>query len=142
MAATVKSPYPVLYVPPPALKETPTGLLPVISTGSLDVQKDSLTNHIEIQFNDDLNRFKYIKRLVNRHLDSNDLAERLIMNHLVVVFNVFRIEAALKILELKLDERQWPVIKPFLVFLKYITNDQLVNIPMDKEVVDRLRKIK
>lgn len=94
------------------------------------------------EFYEDLKRFKYIKRLVNRHLDSNDLAERLIMNHLVVVFNVFGIEAALKILELKLDERQWPVIKPFLVFLKYITNDQLVNIPMDKEVVDRLRKIK
>lgn len=94
------------------------------------------------EFYEDLKRFKYIKRLVNRHLDSNDLAERLIMNHLVVVFNVFGIEAALKILELKLEERQWPVIKPFLVFLKYITNDQLVNIPMDKEVVERLRKIK
>lgn len=94
------------------------------------------------EFYEDLKRFKYIKRLVNRHLDNEDLAERLILNHLIVVFNVFGIEAALKILELKLEKRHWPVIKPFLVFLKYITNDQWTDVSMDKEVIERLRKIK
>ena len=92
-------------------------------------------------FYEDLKRFKYIKRLTNRYLEHNDLAERLILNHLVVVFNVFGVEATLNILELKLDTKHWPVIKPFLIFLKYITNEQLTDIKMDKTVVDRLRQI-
>ena len=93
------------------------------------------------EFYEDLKRFKYIKRLVNRYLDQGDLAERLILNHLVVVFNVFGPEATINILNLKLDEKHWPVIKPFLVFLRYITNDQLIGIPQDELVVERLRKI-
>lgn len=93
------------------------------------------------EFHEDLKRFKYIKRLVNRYLDQNDLAERLILNHLIVVFNVFGIEASLNILQLKLDEKHWPVIKPFLIFLRYIKNDDLVEIEMDKIVVERLRQI-
>jgi|SRR5210317_2003990 len=92
-------------------------------------------------FYEDLKRFKYIKRLVNRYLDHDDLAERLILNHLIVVFNMFGIEATLNILELKMNEKHWPVIKPFLIFLKYIRNDQYTQIEMDKTVVDRLRLI-
>jgi hypothetical protein len=93
------------------------------------------------EFYEDLKRFKYIKRLVNRYLDNGELAERLIMNHIIVAFNAFGHEAMMNILELKLDERHWPVIKPFLVFLKYITNDQYVQIKMDPTVIDVLRKI-
>lgn len=93
------------------------------------------------EFNEDMKRFKYIKRLVNRYLDDKDLSERLILNHLIVIFNVFGIEAALNMLEVRLEERHWPVIKPFLIFLKYITNDQLTGITMDERVVEVLRKI-
>lgn len=92
-------------------------------------------------FYEDLKRFKYIKRLLNRYLDQDDLAERLILNHLIVVFNAFGIEASMNILNLKLNEQHWPVVKPFLIFLKYITNDQLIEIEMDKNVVQKLRKI-
>lgn len=92
-------------------------------------------------FYDDLKRYKYIKRLVNRYLESGELSERLILNHLIVVFNSFGIEAALKILELKLDNRHWPVIKPFLIFLRYITNDDLIGYEQDKNVIKALRKI-
>jgi len=93
------------------------------------------------EFYEDLKRFKYIKRLVNRYLDQGDLAERLILNHLVVVFNVFGPEATINILHLKMENKHWPVIKPFLIFLKYITNDQLIGIELDELVVERLRKI-
>lgn len=93
------------------------------------------------EFYEDLKRFKYIKRLVNRYLENDELAERLILNHLIVVFNVFGIEPALHMLELKLDKRHWVVIKPFLIFLKYIKNDQYIGIPLDPTVVERLRKI-
>lgn len=93
------------------------------------------------EFYEDLKRFKYIKRLVNRYLEQDELAERLILNHLIVVFNSFGIEASCNILELKLDEKHWPVIKPFLIYLKYIKDDQYTGIAMDAYVVDELRKI-
>lgn len=93
------------------------------------------------EFYEDLKRFKYIKRLVNRYLEHEELSERLILNHLIVIFNSFGIEPALNILKLKLDNRHWPVIKPFLIYLKYIEDDTITGFPMDAEVVDRLRKI-
>ena len=93
------------------------------------------------EFYEDLKRFKYVKRLVNRYLDDKDLSERLILNHLIVIFNAFGIEPSVNMLKVKLDERHWPVIKPFLIFLKYITNDQLVGIEMDDRVIEALRKI-
>ena len=93
------------------------------------------------EFNEDLKRFKYIKRLVNRYIENGVLSERLILNHLIILFNVFDIEPSLNMLEIKLDDRQWTVVKPFLVFLKYIKNDQLVGIEMDEKVIEALRKI-
>ena len=95
----------------------------------------------ELEFYDDLKRFKYIKRLLNRYLETDELPERLILNHLIVVFNVFGIEAALNILEFKLEDKHWPVMKPFLIFLNYIKNDKYTGITMDPEVVNVLRKI-
>ena len=92
-------------------------------------------------FHEDLKRFKYIKRLLNRYLETDDLSERLILNHLIVIFNMFGIEAALNILDLKLEEKHWPVVKPFLIFLKYIKNDQYTGITMDPSVVEALRMI-
>ena len=92
-------------------------------------------------FHEDLKRFKYIKRLLNRYLESDELSERLILNHLICIFNAFGIEAALNILELKLEDKHWPVIKPFLLFLNYIKNNQYLNIEMDKKVVEKLREI-
>lgn len=93
------------------------------------------------EFYEDLKRFKYIKRLINRYEDNEQLSERLILNHIIVIFNVFGIEPACRMLEYKFNDKQWVVIKPFLIFLKYITNDQYTEIPMDKTVVERLRKI-
>ena len=69
------------------------------------------------------------------------MAERLLLNHLIVIFNSFGIEAGLNILELKLDKRHWPVIKPFLVYLRYIKDNQYTGIAMDQNIVRLLRKI-
>ncbi len=93
------------------------------------------------EFHEDLNRFKYVKRLVNKYLETQSLSERLIMNHLIVIFNAFSIDPSLKMLDYKLNKKQWEVVKPFLIFLKYIRNDQYVDIEMDKTVVESLRKI-
>jgi len=94
------------------------------------------------EFHEDLKRFKYVKRLINRYVDQGTLSERLILNHLIIIFNVFSVPAGLKMLEYKLDtEKHWPVIKPFLVFLKVIENDKYTGIEMDTNVVEQLRKI-
>ena len=93
------------------------------------------------EFYEDLNRFKYIKRLVNKYLETGNISERLILNHMITVFNAFDIKPTLKILEFKFDGRQWEVLKPFLVFLKHIKNDEYVEVKMDKHVIEQLRKI-
>lgn len=93
------------------------------------------------EFFEDLKRFKYIKRLVNRYLETDEFPHRLLLNHIIVIFNVFGIEASLNILELRLDEKHWPVIKPILLYLSYIRNDQYTGIKMDQTVVEFLRTI-
>ena len=93
------------------------------------------------EFYDDLKRFKYVKRLLNRYEETGKLSERLILNHMIVIFNVFGIEAGLAILELKMNDKYWPQLKPFLIFLRIIKNTQYTDVPMDPVVVDALRKI-
>ena len=93
------------------------------------------------EFYEDLKRFKYVKRLINRYLEHDELAERLILNHIIIIWNSFTIPGALKILELKLQDKHWPIIKPFLIYLNYIKNDKYTGIEMDKTVIKKLRKI-
>lgn len=93
------------------------------------------------EFFEDLKRFKYVKRLLNRYKDTGVLSERLILNHLIVIFNVFGNDAGLDILELKIELEYWGILKPFLIFLKAIKNTEYTNIEMDKFVVERLREI-
>ena len=66
----------------------------------------------------------------------------LILNHLIVIFNVFGYEAGVEMLALKVPLDQWPTIKPFLVFLQAIKNDDITGIEMDKYVVEKLREIR
>lgn len=93
------------------------------------------------EFFEDLKKFKYVKRLLNRYRDTGILSERLILNHLIVIFNVFGYQAGLDILELKIELEHWGTLKPFLIFLNAIKNTEYTNIEMDKTVVQALRKI-
>jgi len=93
------------------------------------------------EFYTDLKRFQYVKRLLNRYCDYGKLGERLVLNHLIIIFNVFGYYGGLKILETKLDDRHWPIIKPFLLFLKAIRKSQYADVIVDKEVEEKLGKI-
>ena len=69
-----------------------------------------------VEFYEDLNRFKYIKRLLNKYIESGDLKERLIINHLTIIYNVFGAEAGTRLLFLKLRDHLH-LIKPFLILM-------------------------
>ena len=93
------------------------------------------------EFYEDLNRTKYIKRLINRYHDTGDLPDRLLMNHIIVFCNVFTVSIGIKLMALKLEYKYWSVIKAFLVKLKYILPDDLTGIKMDPNVIKVLREI-
>ena len=73
-------------------------------------------------FYDDLKRFIYVKRQLHRYANTGELSERLLLNHFIVVFNVYGIKPALKMLEFKIDERYWPVVKPFYLWYSTCIN--------------------
>lgn len=102
------------------------------------------------EFVEDLNRIKYIKKLVTRYVENGDLKERLILNHIIILNNCFGPDILCKILYLKLKP-QMKYIKPFLILLN-ILPDKIYNvdeetiidtnlIEMDQLIVDKLRKV-
>jgi len=93
------------------------------------------------EFKEDLSRFKYLKRLLRRYELTEDLQIRLILNHIIVLYNVFGIEAANRMIWYKIEPEHWTYIKPFLVFLNYLPIDEKVEIPLDPLIVDTLRKL-
>ena len=93
-------------------------------------------------FHEDLKRFKYIKRLITRYKDTETLQVNLLLNHLIVIFNVFGIQGGLKMLEYKIYRKEdWKIIKPFLIYLNVIKNTAYVGIEMDESIVASLRKL-
>lgn len=102
-----------------------------------------------LEFQDDLKRIRYIRRLFSKYEQTGDLKDRLVLNHLIILYNVFDAKAATKMLILKLDD-QLHYLKPFLVFLNYWTTDfGLVNgkkiidsdITLDQNIVKILRQV-
>ena len=93
------------------------------------------------EFKEDLARFKYLKRLLRRYELADDLQIRLILNHIIVLYNVFGIESANRMIWYKIEPEHWTYIKPFLVFLNYLPVDEKVEVPLDPLIVDTLRKL-
>jgi hypothetical protein len=93
------------------------------------------------EFYEDLNRFKYLKRLLRRYIKDGDLQERLVLNHIIIIYNVFGIPAANKMMFHKMEIEYWSAIKTFLVYLNYLPSDEKVAIPLDQEVIKRLREL-
>ena len=95
----------------------------------------------EKEFEDDMKRFKYIKRLLRKYHDTGILKERLLLNHLIVLHNVFGTTACVTLLLYKIQKEYWSVLKSFLIFLNSITEEELSHIKENKDVLDTLRKI-
>ena len=103
------------------------------------------------EFYDDLKKIKYIKRLFNIYINTGQLKERLILNHLIVFYNVFPVQAGTRILFYKIEKDFWPMLKTFLIFLDRMPDiidsirGEIIrtsNIQLDEGIVTRLRSIK
>jgi hypothetical protein len=88
-----------------------------------------------LEFLDDLKTLKYIKRLINR----NELKERLILNHIISLSNVFGVEASVNMLYYKIELRNKHILNAFLVFLNYIPVES-VDV-LDLNLLNKLKKV-
>ena len=100
------------------------------------------------EFNEDISRIKYIKRLLGRFDKKGILKERLILNHIIILGNVFSPKVACRILFYKIEENLHPYLKAFLLFLNYlpeidgeIPEVELEKIPVDFRIIKKLREI-
>ena len=102
------------------------------------------------EFEGDLKRTKYLKRLFRRYKATKNIKERLILNHIILLNNVFGPEATSRILFFRIDEKDYDSLKTFLLFLnilpkvvkgirgKHIDTD---SISVDMKIADILRNI-
>jgi hypothetical protein len=102
------------------------------------------------EFNEDLNKIKYVKRLFNRFLETGELRTNLILNHLIVIYNVFENEAATRMLFFRVEKKFYSILKPFLIFLNRLPakvkgiggeDIQTNHIPLNETTIKELRKI-
>lgn len=91
-------------------------------------------------FFEDLKKFKYIKRLLKRYDKTGILKTHLLLNHIIVVYNIFG-DAATPILFFKIDQHYWKYLKSFMIFLNRLDEDFIVNIEPDSYCLEELNKI-
>ena len=96
----------------------------------------------EEEFYEDIKRFKYLKRLFKKYYETGNLKERLILNHIFILTNVFGVDASSTLLLYKIDKDYWPALKSFKkkLNMKYETDKR--EVPMDTQVWSKLDKIK
>ena len=102
------------------------------------------------EFESDIKRTKYLKRLFRRYKITKSLKERLILNHIILLNNVFGPEHTARILFYKIDERDYDILKTFLSYLNIVPemvygvrgkNISVAEIPIDNNIAEILRRI-
>jgi hypothetical protein len=100
------------------------------------------------EFKEDLQRFKYLNRLFNKYEECGEMKVNLVLNHLVVLYNVFE-EAATNLLFYRVAEKHWPVLVPFLIYINrlpseiHLSSKRMIHdsdIQIDMKVVGELRE--
>ena len=95
----------------------------------------------ETEFYEDIKRFKYIKRLFRKYKTSGELKTRLILNHIIVLNNVFGAEASATLLLYKIEREYWSVLKTFLQYLNIVKEEELPNVKINKTLLSGLEKL-
>ena len=92
-------------------------------------------------FYDDVAKFKYIVRLLRRYRDTGKIQERLLLNHIITIYNVFDIAAANRMIFHRVDIDLWPALKTFLVYLNYLPENLHKNINIDLSIATKLKDL-
>ena len=108
-------------------------------------------SYVTSEFEEDLKRIQYLQKLFCRYQKKQELKERLILNHLIVLYNVFGAEACVRILFLRISKEHWSALKTFLIYLNMMPETRITSIngsdilsasiPVDMTVAQALRKI-
>ena len=93
------------------------------------------------EFWEDYNKIKYIKRLLGRYVNDGELKERLILNHLISFYNVFDIQAANRMMFLRMNDDCKSALKTFLIYLNYLPQGWYTEVPLDNKIVRILREL-
>ena len=93
------------------------------------------------EFNDDMKRFKYIKRLFRKYKETGVIKERLLLNHIIVLNNLFGAEASSTLLFFKTEQEYWPVLKSFLEFLNIMPENDLIEVVSDTAIKNKLMEL-
>ena len=95
---------------------------------------DNPTLQKEQEFYDDIKRFKYLKRLFRKYKATKNIKIRLVLNHVIVLANVFGVEAACILLLYKVEKIYWPYLKSVLVYLDYLYPHELNDVKTDENI--------
>jgi hypothetical protein len=102
------------------------------------------------EFYSDVNRIKYIKRLFRKYFTTGELKDRLILNHIIILSNVFGIVPCSRLLFHRMEEEYHPMLKTLMVFLnvlpegddvKKVEEADIISIAIDTDVAEKLRKV-
>ena len=106
---------------------------------------------LQSEFEDDLKRIKYVKRLLRKYRQTGEFKERLVLNHVIILSNVFGVEATTNMLFFKVDPEDYPLLKTILIYLNYMPPNLNVSfdkyyvrqeqIPVDLKIANILRTI-
>jgi hypothetical protein len=102
--------------------------------------------HSLAEFEEDIKKFLYLKKLLSRYKNNGELRERLILNHIIVLYNIFG-DAATKLLFYKIEQNCWDALVTFLVYLDRMPETLpeygvvLSDITLDETIIATLRKI-
>jgi hypothetical protein len=108
-------------------------------------------NCIMSEFKEDMKRFNYLKKLFKRYKKYDEMREQLVLNHLIILNNVFGVEATTRLLFFKVPKEDYDILKTYLLFLscmpervRGIKGQDIISsdIPIDMKIADTLRQIK
>jgi hypothetical protein len=99
------------------------------------------TLETNVEFLEDIKRFKYLKRLFRKYKTTGEVKIRLIINHIVVLQNVFGADVAITLLLFKIDREYWSVLKTVLSYLKLLYEHEMPDVDEDEKIKQMLREL-
>ena len=94
-----------------------------------------------VEFLEDIKRFKYLKRLFRKYKTTGEVKIRLIINHIVVLQNVFGADVAITLLLFKIDREYWSVLKTVLSYLKLLYEHEMPDVDEDEKIKQMLKEL-